>query len=130
MKFVTSLEQDDAHADAFLALMRRLEKDMSGFWHNRGIILERFRDVVIATGDDDRVLGFYISKDGPDGSRIVEFIQAFEERKGLGTVMLEDVCERYEPDNLLCFEPLDESIGFWKKAGIRAIDRRGKVWSL
>ena len=34
--------------------------------------------------------------------------------------MLEDVCERYEPDNLLCFEPLDESIGFWKKAGIWA----------
>ena len=129
MKFVTSLEQDDAHADAFLALMRRLEKE-SRFWHNRGYILERFRDAVIATGDDDRVLGFYISKDGPGGSRIVEFIQAFEERKGLGTMMLEDVCERYEPDNLLCFEPLDESIGFWKKAGIWAIDGRGKVWSL
>ena len=48
MKFVTF--HDDAHADAFLALMRRLEKDQSGFWHNRGFILERFRDVVIAAG--------------------------------------------------------------------------------
>ena len=128
MKFDTF--DTDAHADAFLELMKRLEKDRSGFWHNRGFILGRFRDVVIATGDDDRVLGFYISKDGPDGSRIVEFIQAFEERKGLGTLMLEDLCERYEPEHILCFEPLIESIGFWKRAGVQAIDRRKRVWSL
>jgi hypothetical protein len=128
MKFVTF--DTDEHADAFLALMRRLEKDQSGFWHNRGFILERFRDVVIATVDDDLVLGFYISKDGPDGSRIVEIIQAFEERQGLGTLMMEDLCARYEPEHILCFEPLAESIGFWKQAGVRAIDRRKRVWSL
>ena len=128
MKFVTF--DTDEHADAFLALMRRLENERSGFWHNRGFILERFRDVVIATGDDDRVLGFYISKDGPDGSRIVEIIQAFDERKGLGTLMMEDLCERYEPDYILCFEPLPESIGFWKQAGVQAIDIRKRMWSL
>ena len=130
MKFLTSLEQDDSHTDAFLELMKRLEKDANGFWHNRGYILERFKDVVIAVGDDDRVLGFYISKDGPDDSRVVEFIQAFEERKGFGTLMLEDLCERYEPEDILCFEPLEESMWFWKQAGIWSIDRYGNIRQL
>lgn len=124
MNFVTS--PGDEHADAFLDVMKWLEKQGDGFWHNRGYILERFRDVVIAV-EDGKVLGFYISKEGPDDSRVVEFIQTFEKGQGVGSVMLDDLCERYEPDDILCFEPLEESVWFWKRAGIRAIDRYGNI---
>ena len=130
MNFVTF--PSDEHTDAFLEVMHRLEAEKGQektFWHNRGYILERFRDVVIAL-EDGKVLGFYISKEGPDDSRVVEFIQAFEKGQGVGSMMLEDLCERYEPDDILCFEPVEESVWFWKRAGIRSIDRYGKIRQL
>lgn len=130
MNFVTF--PSDEHADAFLEVMRRLEAEKGQektFCHNRGYILERFRDVVIAV-EDEKVKGFYISKEGPDDSRVVEFIQAFEKDQGVGSMMLDDLCERYEPDDILCFEPVEESVWFWKRAGIRSIDRDGNIRQL